>query len=481
MRLFYNPILLLLALLASASVVSAQEQEQNKRVFTLQEAIAHAVENNVSVKNELLNEGIATAQVKETVAQGLPQINGSLNYTNNLEVQIQYLPDFISPSVYGVLETEGLVEANPNRFSGGYFPAQFGTPHAASAAITVNQLLFNGSYFVGLRASKVFKELSNKNVKKANIDVAEAVALAYYGALVANERLELLEANLQRLDTLYEETVIMNENGFVEAIDVQRLKVNLNNLRTEYENVERSLVLNLAALKFQMGLPVQQEIELKESISDFEIESMLPNDDIDHSQRIEYQQLIVTRELAELDIKNTRVQYYPTLSAFGNIGYNAGKANFESLFKETPDIEVEGEIVPTHTWNRFASVGINLNVPIFDGFLKANTIRRKKLLAEQVDNQMRNLENAIDLEVEQSRINLQNNLQSLETQQENMALAEEVFRVTKIKYQQGVGSNLEVVEAENALKTAETNYYQALYNALVARVTYDKATGTLYQ
>ncbi|EMR02789.1 TolC family protein [Cesiribacter andamanensis] len=463
-RYFKHP--LLLALLAHAGL--AQAQEVTPRTFTLQQAITHAVENNATVKNERLNLGIAEAQIKETLAQGLPQINATGNITYNPIVQTSFID-----------------AGNFGGEAGTYMPVQFGLPYQGSAALSASQMIFNGSYFVGLRASKVFRELSERNVQKANVDVAEAVALAYYGALVSEERLKLLGANLQRLDTLYRETRIMNENGFVEAIDVQRLKVNLNNLRTEYDNVERSLALNLAALKFQMGIPMNQPIALAESIQDFEPGSLAADEAFQYQQRIEYLQLETTRKLAELDIKNTRVQYYPSLTAFANYGYNAAKRNFGELFEPTTVVmpgPVEGETVrmQVDTWNEYAAVGLNLNVPIFDGFLKANTIRRKKLLADQVENQMRNLENAIDLELEQARISLQNSLQSLETQQENMDLAQEVFRVSKIKYQQGVGSNLEVVEAENALKTAETNYYQALYNALIARVAYDKASGTLY-
>jgi outer membrane protein len=456
-------------LLLFFTAVTALAQAPAPRSYTLQEAIAHAVEHNVTVKDERLNLGIAEAQIKETLAQGLPQINAAGNITYNIVVPTSFIP---------------LQAFDPTAPPDLYQPVQFGIPYTSNVSIGVNQLLFSGSYFVGLQASKVFRELSEKNVQKANIDVAEAVSLAYYGALVSEERLKLLRANLQRLDTLYRETRIMYENGFVEGIDVQRLQVNLNNLRTEYDNVERSLALNLAALKFQMGVPMNQPIELAERISDFQA-GALSDSDFQYQQRIEYQQLETTRQLARLDIRNTRSQYYPTLSAFGNLGYNAGKTRFPDLFRETQDfyltVNDEQVLVDARTWNQFAAVGINLNVPIFDGFLKANTIRRKKLVAEQVDNQMRNLENAIDLEMEQARINLQNSLQSLETQQENMDLAQEVFRVSKIKYQQGVGSSLEVVEAENALKTAETNYYQSLYNALVARVAYDKAIGILLQ
>lgn len=465
MKTFSKPIMLLL-LAVFLSGTSLQAQQTAKRVYTLQEAIAHAVENNVNIKNERLNVGIANAQVKEILAQGLPQVNVNGNLTYNIERQTSFLP--------------GQIAGQP----GGFIALQFGTPYASNVTASLNQMIFNGSFFVGLRASKVFKELAEKGGEKAKVDIAEAVSLAYYGALVSQERLELLSANLRRLDSLYRETQAMNENGFVEAIDVQRIKVNLNNMRTEYENVERSMAVNLNALKFQMGIPQEIEIDLAENISDFRLDNSILNEQVDYSRRIEYQQLQINRVLAGLEIQNTRSKYLPNLTAFANAGYVAGRPTFSGLFKPTvlQETDKSGKVISEQTvdtWYPFASVGLNLNIPVFDGFLKANTIKRQKLVAEQLDNQIQNFENVIDLEISQSRINLTNSLQSLETQQDNMELAREVFRVAKIKYQQGVGSNLEVIEAENSLKTAETNYYQALYNALVARVGYEKATGTL--
>ena len=465
MKTFSKPIMLLL-LAVFLSGTSLQAQQTAKRVYTLQEAIAHAVENNVNIKNERLNVGIANAQVKEILAQGLPQVNVNGNLTYNIERQTSFLP--------------GQIAGQP----GGFIALQFGTPYASNVTASLNQMIFNGSFFVGLRASKVFKELAEKGGEKAKVDIAEAVSLAYYGALVSQERLELLSANLRRLDSLYRETQAMNENGFVEAIDVQRIKVNLNNMRTEYENVERSMAVNLNALKFQMGIPQEIEIDLAENISDFRLDNSILNEQVGYSRRIEYQQLQINRVLAGLEIQNTRSKYLPNLTAFANAGYVAGRPTFSGLFKPTvlQETDKSGKVISEQTvdtWYPFASVGLNLNIPVFDGFLKANTIKRQKLVAEQLDNQIQNFENVIDLEISQSRINLTNSLQSLETQQDNMELAREVFRVAKIKYQQGVGSNLEVIEAENSLKTAETNYYQALYNALVARVGYEKATGTL--
>lgn len=465
MKFFSKNLLVLLFLVASGA--AAKAQDSGPKAFTLEEAVKFAIDHNVAVKNERLGTGIAKAQVGEIFAQGLPQISVSGNLTYNIARQTNFLPGaFMGQS--------------------GFIPVQFGTPYASNVSATLSQLIFDGSYFVGLRAAKVFKSLADKTVDVAEIDVAESVSLAYYGALVAEERLELLAANLQRLDTLYNETRIMNENGFAEAIDVQRIKVNLNNTRTEYQNVQRSLGLNLSMLKFQMGIPVDHEIELGETIEDFEVPELALIDDFEFNDRADYQQLKVNRELSLLEIKNTKAKYLPKLSAFANFGYNAGRETFGELFEPTVLIakDESGKVISEQTvdtWNKYSAVGLNLEVPIFDGFLKTNTIRRQKLVSEQVENQIKNLENGIELEIQQARITLENNLQILATQKENRELAEEVYRISKIKYQEGVGSSLEVTEAENALKAAETNYYQALYEALVARTAYKKATGTLYQ
>jgi outer membrane protein len=466
MRKTYSFKLLLTALLCLVSLAGSAQNQQTPQAFSLEECVNYALQHNVQVKNERLNLGIAKAQIGETTAQGLPQITGSGNITYNVEQQTSFLPgDFFGQP-------------------GSFVPVKFGTPYQALASGNIEQLIFNGSYFVGLRAAKVFKELSEKNLKKAEVDVAEGVSLAYYGALVAEERLRLLEANLGRLDSLLVETKAVFEAGYAEEIGVKRVQVNLNNLRTEYENVKASLALNKSALKFQMGIPMEQDIALADDIRDMDIEKelLLPAD-FRYADRVEYQQLQVQRDLAELDVKNNQVQYIPNLSAFYNLGWNAGRESFKDLFEPTvlESTDGEGNIVRQEvpTWNRYQAIGLNINIPIFDGLAKANRIRRTKLKVEQVQNQLNNLESAIDLELEEARINLENSLRSLEAQEENMELAQDVFQVARIKYQEGVGSSLEVIDAENAYKTAETNYFNSLYNALVARLAFQKASGSL--
>jgi outer membrane protein len=463
MKLFSKKLILLW--LVALTGVPGMAQDSATGSFTLEECIDYALQHNANVKNERLNMAISKTQVGEIMAQGLPQINANGELNHNLEIPVSFLP--------------GLMFQRPDV---DFVPVPFGVPWQANANISASQMIFDGSYFVGLQAAKVYRELAEKDTRRTEIEVAEGVSLAYFGALVAEERLALLQNNLQRLDSLHRETQAMYQNGFAEAIDLQRVRVNLNNVRTQYNNVQRSLQVNLNALKFQMGMRLDRDIQLEQGIEDFVLqESPMEQNDFEYENRVEYQQLQVNRNLSRFNLKNNKIQYLPTLSAVANLGWNAGKPQFNELFEPTEDIPMDDGVMRARTWNRFMVVGLRVNVPIFDGLLKANRIRRNKLELEQIENQFVNLENSIDFEINQTYINLQNSLESLAAQQENMELAREVFRVSKIKYQQGVGSNLEVIEAENAFKEAETNYFNALYEALVARTSYRKATGTLYQ
>jgi outer membrane protein TolC len=261
----------------------------------------------------------------------------------------------------------------------------------------------------------------------------------------------------------------MYDNGFVEKIDVDRLEVQFNNLKFEQDRVNRLQELGINLLKFQMGVPLTQNITLTDSlyfegIENFAVE---PVSNFDYNQRIEYSLLQTQKELAALDIRNNRAQYLPQLAAFGTFGYNPAASKFSNLF----DFK--------ERWYDYSLVGLQLNVPIFDGLSKHFKTQQARLAYEKTDQNMNLLQNSIDLEMRQASINLTNSLDALKSQKRNLELASEVLRVSRIKYQQGVGSNIEVNNAITSYKEAETNFYSALYDALIAKVDMDKATGKL--
>ncbi|WP_425391222.1 TolC family protein [Ekhidna sp.] len=445
--------LLSLLLIAMGTVLTVDAQERLD--LTLDDCIKYALENNEQVKIKQLDREIAEAEVRKTISMGLPQanVNGGLNY--NFEPQKSLLDPASFPGGGGGT-TEDIEVSFQQKYDG-------------NIGLGVDQLIFDGSYFVGLQAAKTYKELSTKEFQKSKIDIVEAVSKAYFNALIAEEQLELLEKNINRLDTLLNETREMYEAGFAEKVDVDRIRVNYNNLRVELSRSQQLKDISRKLLKFQMGLDLRQPIELLEDLEEVEVNTpVVPSQNFEYNQRIEYSQLQTNRNLAYLDMKNNKVQYLPKLYARFGYGWNTAAASGSDLFV-------------SRRWLDNGAIGITASIPIFDGFLKSNKIQQNRLQVKQIENQMSYLEKSIDLEIEQSQISLNSQLETLEVQKQNVELAQEVYDISKIKYQEGVGSNLEVIDADASLKEAQTNYLNALYQAITSQIELKKALGTLYK
>ncbi|MBO0950347.1 TolC family protein [Fibrella sp. HMF5405] len=426
------------------------------QTFTLQEAIDFAIKQNINVRNSQLDAISAEARIHEIKASALPQVSASGSFTDNLIIQRAFLPaNFFDP------------KASPDAPA---VPVQFGVNYSANGTVAVNQLLYSAGLNVGLRAAATYRELAQRTTQATKVTVAEQVAKAYYGVLVARERSKLLDLNIGRLDTLLRDTRASNQQGFVEKLDVQRLEVQANNLRSDRQNVENLIQLSYALLKYQMGLTVNDEITLSEQLQDrdlAELESLIaPDPTFQYQSRIEYSTLQTQLKLAELDIELSKKGYLPTASAFVNYGYNNGKNRI-------------GDMVST-PWLNFATAGLSLQIPIFDGFLKKYQIAQKRVTLQKAQNSGELLKNSIDLQIRQSSITLNNGFQTLRTQLRNRDLATEIVRVTRIKYKEGVGSNIEVLNAETSLREAQTNYFASLYDFLISKVDQDKALGRLY-
>lgn len=444
-------LLLITMLLGSAMVVRAQENAAILK-YNLEECIEYALENNQNIINKAFDKEIAETQVGETLSRGLPQVSieGGVNYNYRVQTSLIDASNF-DPSLPVGTESE----------------IAFGQSYDGNINFKARQLIFDGSFFVGLQAARTYKELSTKDHIKTKIDVAEAVAKAYYNALVTKERLELVEANYSRLDTLLNDTEILFQNGFVEKIDVSRLKVQHNNLMVERNKLVQYAKISNDLLKFQMGMPIVNHLELTDELSNMVFQEVgAAQDDFNYTRRIEYSQLQTNMALVNLDMKNNRVQYIPTLYANFNYGYNTATSQSDQLFKG-------------NRWFDYGALGLSLNIPVFDGFLKNNRIQKNKIQVKQLEQSMTMAENSIDLEIRQSHINMNSAIENMNAQKENMALAQEVYDVTKIKYEEGIGSNSEVLDADTSLKESQTNYYSALFDALVAKIDLQKAYGTL--
>lgn len=440
--------LLIIAVLFVAQVGFSQQQ------MTLQQCIDYALENNPNIKSARAGVDMSEAKVGEYISSGLPQITANADLGNNYIIPTTFVPAQIF---------------DPNAPEGELAPVQFGTTYTGRASIDLNQMIFSGSYFVGLKAAKTYTELSRKDLIQTEVDLLAAIKKAYYSVLVYQERDALVQKNYQRLDSLLRETRLMYEGGFAEKIDVSRVQVQFNNISQAIKTSSTALEVSMKLLKFQMGMPIGNVIALTDNLQTIKFEVL--NEDykagFNYNDRIEFSKLETNKALVELDIKNTKVQYLPTLDFYGNYGASYGTSVFSNFVSF-------GE-----NWKTLGAFGIKLNVPIFDGFRKSKQIQQKKFQLDQIEFSQELVKNQINLEQEQSSLQFANNLDALKAQEENMKLAEEVYNVTVIKYQQGVGSNIEVIDADASYKEAQTNYFSALYDALISAVELEKAYGKL--
>ncbi|SDY42655.1 TolC family protein [Hymenobacter psychrophilus] len=556
-----NLRLLLLAaapglLLASAGVARAQTAPATPAELgapgigtlplSLKEAIDYAIKSKSTLQATRLAEQTAKAKVGEIRSAGLPQVNVAANVADNFKLQ-KSLVNFgalgggasattLTPGDIAAAQNGQTVNLGTVTLPTEPVPPQafaFGLQWAGNTSASVSQLLFDGAYLIGLKAAKVYEELAQKQTQQAEIDVVEQVSKAYYSTLVARERLSLLARNVQRLDTLLYQTSETFKAGFAEKLDVQRLQVQRNNLVVEQQKASRLTELSVALLKFQMGVPQSQTVQLTDSLSNALVDAgtlrrslggadfntggganglgdlpvapapITPNSDAQRSQdqqtalsgartgqlaaafnynnRIEFSTLETQQALAGLDLANRRAGAYPRLLATAAYGFSGSGQTAGDLFAFRGPNSRTGNGFSNQNWFGFGNVGLSLQIPVFDGFRRKYLVQQSRIQQQTIEKGFETLRQSIDLQDAQSRTSLINALDVLDNQRANLGLAEEVARVSLIKFQEGVGSNLEVISAETSLRETQTNYYAALYDVLVAKVDRDKATGVLYR
>lgn len=440
--------LIILLLFFAGGMVQAQVTESLNYKFSLKEAIDYALNHQSAVLNAQIDEEIAKNDVKKTVGTGLPQVSTTFNFQDYLKVPTSLLPG----EFFGQPGTQ--------------IPVKFGVKYNSSAGIELNQLLFDGTYIVGLQASKTYKELSVRTSTRTKIETVVAVTKAYYSVLVNKEQLTLIDANLVQLTKSFNDTEAMFKNGFAEKIDADRLLVLKNNLETERENATRSLSINIDLLKFQMGMPVTAALEPVDKISEIRAQpvSAVVADTSAYKARIEYSLLETQKKLNLLDVKRYKSTFLPTLKGFASATKSFQSDNFSNLYDQN---------YPTSV------IGLTLSWNLINGGQRIYQLRNAKLVVKQTENQMQDLKNGIVNEISTNQKLYANSQRSLENQERNLKLAQEILRVTRIKYEQGIGSSLEVTTAETSQKEAQNNYITALYNLLINKVDLDKATGEI--
>ena len=450
MTRYFILYIVLVAATVTPRSASAQAAKANHYAFNIQQALEYAKANNVQVKNALLNVQAQKETNREITAAALPNIFGTGNVINNLNIPVNLLP--------------GEIIGQP---AGTFVPVRFGTKYNSTVGIQLQQTLFDGQVFVGLQARKTSVDFQLKNVEVTEELIKANIYKVYYQLVASKTQIQILDANIQRLEKLENDTRILYNNGFAEKLDEDKVSIQLTNLNTEKVKALNSIEIGYLGLKTLLGMPAKDTLELTEKITEGQIEAnILADTGFQYQDRKEYQYLELAKKLNEYNIKRYQLSYLPTLSMSAAYNKNAQRNTFDLFVKD-------GE------WFTASFVAFNISIPIFSGFAKDAQVAKSKIDLRQTNNQLENLKNTIDNEVQQARINFNTAQNTLRFQKKNMELAEKVYNQTRKKYEIGTGSNIEISAAQTDLITAQNNYLSALYGAIVARIDYLKATGKL--
>lgn len=434
-----------LFIIAIVSVYNGNAQTTSS--FSVQQAVDYGLKNAVQVKNALIDIKNQEENNREITSQALPQIKGTGTFTDYLDIPLTPIP--------------GEFFGQP---AGTFKELAFTTKYNASGGVTLTQTIFDGQVFVGLKARGTAIDFYKKQAEVTEEQIKANIYKIYYQLVVGQKQLASIQSNIDDYDKQLHDTKEIYKNGFAEKLDVDKLTVQLNNLQTQKQVVENQLDAGNAGLKFLINMPQKEQLVLTDTLNEDELKSGILDSAYDYNDRKEFQLLTINGKLQSFSIKRYQLAKIPTLS--GTVAYSKNAYGSEFNF-------INGD------WYTTSYVGLTLNVPIFDGFFKRAKIQEARYALQENNNNLDHLKQSIDNDVTQARISMKSALATIANQKQNIELAQQVFNSTKLKYDQGLGSNLEINDAQTQLLIAQNNYYSALYDAIIAKINYLQAVGKL--
>lgn len=436
---------LLMICLLALNIANAQTVNS----FNVQQATDYAKKNSVQVKNALLDILIQKQTNRDITSIALPQIGGSASINDYLQIPTTLLP--------------GQIVGQP---AGTYVPVKFGTKWNANAGVSLSQIVFDGQVFIALKARNGTITYQEQIAKLTEENIIANVQKVYYQLVAGKIQVGLLDANIARLEKLKHDVQIMYDNGFTERVDIDKLSVQLANLQTEKLKANNQIDNGYSGLKLLMGMPIKDSLVLTDTLDDNKIrEGVLEASQYKYTDRKDFQILETANKLNGLNVRRYKLSAIPSFALVGNYSIQAQRDKFDFFGK--------GD------WFSTSYIGLQMRVPIFNGFALNARTQKARLELQKSKNQTEALKINIDGEVENAKNNFIAAIASMDFQKKNMALAEKVYGQTKKKYEIGTGSATEINTAQVDLKTAQTNYITALSEAIIAKIDFLKATGKL--
>lgn len=439
---------------------------QDKQSLSLGEAIQFAIEHNYSMKNARTDVKIANNKIKESIAIGLPQIDASISNTNFINQSVTLIPDFITPSV--VATNENFFDLSPNDSYDpekiDFFAATFGAKHSTNAKISVSQLIFKGSYIVGLQAAKTFLEQSKVQVIKSKIDVRESVTNAYFLVLVAEEQLKILSNTMKSLKETREETAKIFEQGFIEDTDVDQLDLMVADLEASIYYANNQLVIARSNLKLNLGLRLNFSITLTDELIPLlnNIKDLgLLTSPFSFASNIDYKILQNQKRLGELNLKNFKSEYLPSISAFFNYQKDAQRNSWNFF---------DG----SKKWYSSEVYGFTMDIPIFASGMKKAKIQQAKLELQKINQLDYQLQSYLGIAHETATNNFRSTLSIHLNNNKSKFLSNKIYTKAQLKYKEGVYSSLDLLQNYNQYLESESNYINSIIDLVRAKLALEK-------
>lgn len=455
--------------------LSAQETDTIQSYsLSLQDAIEFGIENNYRSRIAEKDVEIAFKQKWEIIAQGLPQINGGVNYQNYLKQPVTLLPaaafDNTQSTIDIVQDYFDNVERNSRTVTTpeGFIPVRFGTKQSLNATATWNQLIFDGSYIVGVQSARTLLQISKNAKTKTDLEVKKAIINAYGNVILAEESVDILEKNLKTIQKNFEETQKIYENGLTEQEDVEQLEITMLNLENQLSRSERMRDITYEILNISLGIPVEAEVTLTDDLSQLAMEYYdlsLLNREVPVEDNIDYRIAANSAESAKIQLKLQKAKALPTLSGFVNYGYQGYSDEFTFFNSEQ---EYFGQSI----------LGVSLNIPIFSSGMRSSRTKQRQIKLEQALLELEQTENEVKRQINMARSDYEFALENLNNQKKNLELAERVENKNQIKFFEGIASSFDLSQAQRQLYTAQQDYLQAMLNVITAKVALENLLDT---
>jgi len=432
----------------------AQEQDiQPEYTFTLEEALIFGVKNNYSARIAEKEVERTIKQKWEIISQGLPQISGNVDYQNLLKQPVTLIPGEIAGGEPGT-----------------FVPVRFGTQQNLGGTATWNQLIFDGSYIVGVQSAQTLLQISRNARTKTEQSVKEAIISAYGNVLLAEESVDILENNVQSINQNFQDTRKIFENGLAEEEDVEQLNITLLGLENNLNRSRRMLDISYEMLNMTLGLPVDTKLTLTEDLDDLAMkfyDLSLIGKEIPVEQNIDYLIAENTAEAARIYVRLEKAKALPTLSAFVNYGFQGYSESF-TFFKSEQEYFTQ------------SILGVSLNIPIFSSGMRGARTQQRQIEYEQALLDLEDTENRVRLDINRARNDYEYSLEAYQMQKRNLELAQRIENKNQIKFFEGLGSSFELSEAQRQLFTAQQELLQSMLNVITTKATLENLLDTTH-